>query len=339
MERKKFILFEENPAQKRASGGFGTPKSTFTSVISFGSGTDLVNEPAQRAVDFSRVTQGMGFACAGDGEGEENIIQNSDFDPSGTSAWALSVGSNAAATPGFGPTDFSHQFETTSSAFYGGGRLKMRFYQGVGNPPPFVTQDVVLGEGGLVIKVNWVSMTDFVTGETFESTTGGIIKLFNPNDIPAVRITYNGNSTNNVAIANGYPSGTPNANNTINTVTILSDDITALGASPGDTVTVELLSKYNTNFSATKDIEHVFDKIEVTSTGADGFGYYIFNPYEVTDFFTVFKGVTPEEGLEDMIKVLEASSSAGINGNKESLISVEDLDLNATKAFAEIKWT
>ena len=337
MERKKFILFEENPAQERASGGFGTIKSTYTSVSSFGSDTDLINSPAQRAVDFSTVTQGMGFACEGDGEGEENIIQNSDFDPSGTSAWALSVGSNAAATPGFGPTDFSHQFETTSSAFYGGGRLKMRYYQGAGNTPPFVSQDVVLGESGLIIKVNWVSMTDFVTGQTYGPV--GSAKLFNQSDAPAVRVTYNGNSTNNILLGSNYPNLTPTASNTLNTAVVLLSDITALGASPGDTVTVELLSRFDTVGTANKDIEHVFDKIEVTSAGADGFGYYIINPYESTDFFTVFKSVTPEEGLEDMIKVLEASSSAGVNGNKESLVSVEDLDLNATKAFAEIKYT
>ena len=88
-----------------------------------------------------------------------------------------------------------------------------------------------------------------------------------------------------------------------------------------------------------KDYEVIFDSFEVYESIGASLGFYSINPYECTDYLNFFEGVSVEEGLEDMIKVLEASSSLGESGNKEAgFVEVEDLGLNSRKAYGFTGW-
>ena len=351
MERKKFILFDNAPVNTSyssfKSGTFGASmKEQYSSFVRIGNEALQHGEDSAAAIDFSSVTQGFGFYSEGGPIGD-NLVQNSDFNPSGTSAWTLSVGSNADAVPTFGVDDYNHQFETTSDALFGGGRLKMRTYEGSGNIAPYVSQDIVLGENlGLVSKIGWTKW------EIHSGNNAGAEFVRNPTGLsiygsypiyPQLRVTYNGNSTDYYHIANNQPFriDTPQTEANIHVYGFVpAADIAALGASPGDTVSIELHAKGvpSNGITTGHNYELVFDSFEVYESAGASLGFYSINPYECTDYFNFFEGVSAEEGIEDLIKVLEASSSLGENGNKESLVSVEDLDLNARKVYGCAAW-
>ena len=347
MERKKFILFDNTPVNDYFNLWGGDVKTPYSSFTRFGNKSVLHGEDSATAIDFSLVTHGMGFYSEGGLTGD-NIIQNSDFDPSGTSAWDLSVGSNADATPTFGPDDFSHQFETTSSALFGGGYLKMRAYAGAGNIAPFVAQNIVLGDNlGLVTKTAWTKWyrhSGFQAGAEIvrNPAPGGSSLYADYKDYPSIRVTYNGNSTDYYPIANSQPFriDTPQTEANIQNYShIPASDIAALGASAGDTVSIELHAVGPVLETQPKDYEVIFDSFEVYESIGASLGFYSINPYECTDYLNFFEGVSVEEGLEDMIKVLEASSSLGESGNKEAgFVEVEDLGLNSRKAYGFTGW-
>ena len=342
MERKKFILFDELPTSDTyfnyndyEANGIGGVYNKFSNIGNDAEG--VTGQPSAQAVDFSMVTQGMGFLAEGGPVGE-TLVSGGNFEAGDESQWTLSVGSNATASASFTPDDFSHRFEN--------GQLKMRTYQGAGNIPPYVSQDIVLGENlGIFVKIKWSTFQNHDGSEIFVRNyeSGGYYK--GPWEFPGVRITYNGNSTDisNIGAKMPHRSNTQDEYNITRVGSITAAEIAALGASPGDTVSIELHARsYNTTgplVSGPYDHEHVIDSFEVYETAGPSLGFYLINPYECTDYFNFFEGVSVEEGLEDMIKVLEASSSLGENGNKEAaFVEVKDLGLNSRKAYGSTAW-
>jgi len=344
MQRKKFILFDETPGSdqiwdysKYEAGGYqiAAVYDSFSTIGNDASGA--TGEASAQAVDFSMVTQGMGFVSEGGAIGE-NLVSGGNFEPSDESEWTLSVGSNAAAAASFTPDDFNHRFEN--------GQLKMRTYQGAGNIPPYIAQDIVLGENlGIFVKMKWRTFQNHDASQVYVRNylQGGYYK--NRSEFPGVRITYNGNSTLINAIGSKMPhrSDTQDEINLMRVGAVTAAQIAALGASPGDTVSLELHARsYNNtgplSFSPS-DHEHIIDSFEVYESAGPSLAFYSINPYECTDYFNFFEAVSVEEGLEDMIKVLEASSSLGENGNKESaFVEVKDLGLNSRKAYGTTAW-
>ena len=329
MKEKKFILFEQDTYIAAPDIPYYNQGGLIRTKEQLGNnGAVALNGlDCRTAIDFSILDLGIAFPAPSGTTIGSDITTNGLFDALlGGPGWENndSEANNGAI---FGLNDFSTKFEN--------GVLKMRTYSGTTNAP-FVSQNVTLGSDlSFRARLNFSGANNFnstvvyynnMIGSSFLSTDnrpfitlGGV----EPTVIPNLYRVRQSGEIGNDATVNDHD------------FYFSASDLKAAGHQPGDTVELRLQMRKDITGTNPLELEFAFDSIELIATEDPVYAAYIDNAYSYSNCVLVSDNNNFNKFQEDIISILDASSSSGSSSNKEkSFAEVSDLGLNSNKILA-----